>query len=380
VVQHRNDSGLHIRVLNLAFGTDSTQPWRYDPLAYAAEAAWRHGIVVVVAGGNNGAASHSLNDPAYDPNLLAVGAADTQGTLGVADDTVARFSSTGVQRHPDLVAPGVHMVSLRDPGSYIDQTFGSTGLVSDRFFRGSGTSQATAVVSGAAALLLSQRPWLTPDEVKQLLVDTAHPLTGEPASRQGAGELDLHAALRARAGEPNGDDAEQHGEGDHQEAPAALGTGTLEGSRGSAHVVADGVVLTGEQDIFGHEWDSAAMARAEARARSWNGGVWNGSTWSGSTWSGSTWSGSTWSGSTWSGSTWSGSTWSGSTWSGSTWSGSTWSGSTWSGSTWSGSTWSGSTWSGSTWSGSTWSGSTWSGSTWSGSSWSAGTWLTGSWG
>jgi serine protease AprX len=360
VVQHRDDGSLRIRVLNLAFGTDSDQPWRYDPLAYAAEAAWRHGIVVVVSGGNNGAGSDSLTDPAYDPNLLAVGAADTQGTLAVADDTVASFSSTGLQRHPDLVAPGVHMVSLRDPGSFVDQTFGSTGKVTDRFFRGSGSSQAAAVVSGAAALLLSQRPWLTPDDVKQLLVDTARPLSGEPATRQGAGELNLRAALRARAGDQ---------QGDHQDAPAALGTGTLEGSRGSAHVVADGVTLTGERDIFGRTWDSAAMARAEARGRTWLGGIWNGSTWSGSTWSGSTWSGSTWSGSTWSGSTWSGSTWSGSTWSGSTWSGSTWSGSTWSGSTWSGSTWSGSTWSGSTWSGSTWSGSTWS----------AGTWLTGSW-
>jgi serine protease AprX len=352
VAQHRNDAPLHIRVLNLAFGTDSTQPWRYDPLAYAAEAAWRLGIVVVVSGGNGGASSDSLADPAYDPNLLAVGAADTRGSLGVADDTVANFSSTGRSRHPDLVAPGVHMVSLRDPGSYVDQTFGSTGQVGDRFFRGSGTSQAAAVVSGAAALLLSQRPWLTPDQVKQVLVDSAQSLHGQPATRQGAGELDLHAALRQRA---NGDDGQHDGGG-----PAALGTGTLEGSRGTAHVSLNGVTLTGERDIFGHAWDSAAMARAEARGSTWSGGVWNGSTWSGSTWSGSTWSGSTWSGSTWSGSTWSGSTWSGSTWSGSTWSGSTWSGSTWSGSTW--------------------SGSTWSGSTWSGSTWTADAWLTGAWG
>jgi serine protease AprX len=355
VVQHRNDGGLHIRVINLAFGTDSAQPWRYDPLAYAAEAAWRHGIVVVVSAGNRGATSATLTDPAYNPNLLAVGAADTQGTLDVADDTVASFSSTGRVRHPDLVAPGVHMVSLRDPGSYIDQTFSATGAVGSRFFRGSGTSQAAAVVSGAAALLLSQRPWLNPDQVKQLLVGTAQPLADAPASRQGAGELDLRAALTAR---PDEGDFEQ------QDHSAALGIGTLEGSRGTAHVSVNGVVLTGERDIFGRAWNSARMARAEARGSTWSGGVWNGSTWSGSTWSGSTWSGSTWSGSTWSGSTWSGSTWSGSTWSGSTWSGSTWSGSTWSGSTWSGSTW---------------SGSTWSGSTWSGSTWSAATWLTGAW-
>jgi subtilisin family serine protease len=346
VAQHRDDAPLHIRVLNLAFGTDSSQPWRYDPLAYAAEAAWRLGIVVVVSGGNGGAATSSLTDPAYDPNLLAVGAADTRGSLPVSDDTVANFSSTGRERHPDLLAPGVHMVSLRDPGSYVDQTFGATGQVGDRFFRGSGTSQAAAVVSGAAALLLSQRPWLTPDQVKQVLVDSARRLDGQPETRQGAGELDLRAALRERV----------DGDGDRGRAdgPAALGTGTLEGARGSSHVSMNGVVLSGEQDIFGRAWNSAAMARLEALGSTWSGGAWNGSTWSGSTWSGSTWSGSTWSGSTWSGSTWSGSTWSGSTWSGSTWSGSTWSGSTWSGSTWSGSTWSGSTWSAGTWLTRTW--------------------------
>ena len=294
VVQHRNDGVLRIRVLNLSFGTDSTQSWRYDPLAYAAEQAWRAGIVVVVSGGNAGADTRTLNDPAYDPNLLAVGAADTQGTLNVRDDSVATFSSTGLTRHPDLLAPGVHMVSLRDPGSYVDQTFAATGAVGDRFFRGSGTSQSAAVVSGAAALVLSQHPGLTPDQVKQVLVDSARDLSHQPVSRQGAGELDLSRALTTHvepdAGADNGD--------------LARGTGTLEGARGGFHISQNGVVLSGEQDIFGHAWDSAAMAQAEAAGSSWSGGVWNGNTWSGNTWSGNTWSGNTWSGNTWSAAGW----------------------------------------------------------------------------
>jgi subtilisin family serine protease len=41
--------------------------------------------------------------------------------------------------------------------------------IGDLLFRGSGTPQAAAVVSGAAALLISQRPNLTPDQVKALL-------------------------------------------------------------------------------------------------------------------------------------------------------------------------------------------------------------------
>jgi len=364
VVQHSDDGVLHIRVLNLSFGTDSTQPWRYDPLAYAAEQAWRHGIVVVVSAGNGGVASTSLSDPAYDPNLLAVGAADTQSTMGVRDDTVAAFSSTGLTRHPDLLAPGVHMVSLRDPGSFVDQTFSSTGAVGDRFFRGSGTSQATAVVSGAAALLLSQRPGLSPDQVKELLVSSATHLRDQSSNRQGAGELNLADALTAHTPEDHPRD----------DGRRALGSGTLEGSRGSFHVSMDGVALTGEQDIFGHAWNSAAMARAEAAADTWDGGTWNGNTWSGSSWTGNTWSGNTWSGNTWSGNTWSGSSWTGNTWSGNTWSGNTWSGNTWSGNTWSGNTWSGNTWSGNTWSGNTWSGNTWSGNTWSADEWLTNTW------
>ena len=72
VVQHRNDNGLNVRVLNLAFGTDSRQSYVLDPLAYAAEVAWRKGIVVVVSAGNDGPTTTGLNDPAYDPHVIAV--------------------------------------------------------------------------------------------------------------------------------------------------------------------------------------------------------------------------------------------------------------------------------------------------------------------
>ncbi|MGA9160047.1 MAG: S8 family serine peptidase, partial [Actinomycetota bacterium] len=52
VVQHAQDPGLNIRVLNLSYGTNSTQVYTMDPLAFAAEQAWKHGIVVVASGGN----------------------------------------------------------------------------------------------------------------------------------------------------------------------------------------------------------------------------------------------------------------------------------------------------------------------------------------
>ncbi len=341
VVQHRHDNGMNIRVLNLSFGTDGTQDYTLDPLTYAVEVAWRSGIFVVVAAGNEGYGSAKLNNPAYDPLIMAVGAADGKGTYTKDDDVVASFSSTGdASRHPDLVAPGKSIVSLRDPGSYLDVAYpgGRVGKT-PRFFKGSGTSQAAAVVSGAAALVIQQRPSITPDQLKGLLKRTAYKLPKAHPSAQGAGMIDLK---RTR-------DAATPLSFTQTFAPAT-GLGSLELARGTHHLVHDGVTLQGEVDIFGQSFETGTWAPKALAGSTWSGGTWNGSTWSGSTWSGSTWSGSTWSGSTWSGSTWSGSTWSGSTWSGSTWSGSTWSGSTWSGSTWSGSTWSGDAWCGSDWS------------------------------
>ena len=83
VVQHRNDNGLNIRVLNLSYGTDSAQPYQVDPLAYAVEQAWKAGIFVVAATGNAGYQfkTGTLADPAYDPKIFAVGATDAQGTM-----------------------------------------------------------------------------------------------------------------------------------------------------------------------------------------------------------------------------------------------------------------------------------------------------------
>ena len=345
VVQHRNDTGVPIRVLNLSYGTDSTQAYGIDPLAYAVEVAWRHGIVVVVAAGNEGADGTTLTMPAIDPYVLAVGASDHNGTKTGADDTVGTFSSVGdARRAPDLLAPGRSIVSLRDPGSYIDDNY-PTARVADRsgeqrYFRGSGTSQAAAVVSGAAALLLQQRPELTPDQVKYVLTHNAHRLAAA-GTAQGAGVLDLA-----------GIDKVVPPAGYAQTFPKATGTGSLEAARGGSHVAdpVDGTELVGEQDIFGTPWDGRTWSEAAWAGRTWLGGQWQGRTWSGGDWSGASWAGRTWSAVLWSGRTWSGRTWSGQTWSAAVWSGRTWSGRTWSGRTWSGRTWSGRTWSGDGWS------------------------------
>jgi serine protease AprX len=356
VVQHRHDRGLNIRLINLSFGTDSTQSYLNDPLAFAAEQAWKAGITVVVSAGNDGQAASGLADPAFDPTLLAVGAVDTNGSLSLSKHTVAAFSDYGsANRGPDLVAPGVHIASLNVPGSFIDVKFGTAGVVGTdhRFLRGSGTSEAAAVTTGAAALLLQEHPKATPDQLKDLLVSTANGLQNASAASQGNGEISLRDAAEAEL---------TH---EKQQFAASTGTGLLELSRGTHHLTVGGVTLTGEKDIFGHPFNSAAIADAEAEQMAWTGGKFNGNSWSGNSWSGNSWSGNSWSGNSWSGNSWSGNSWSGNSWSGNSWSGNSWSGNSWSGNSWSGNSWSGNSWSGNSWSGNSWSGNSWSGNSWS---------------
>ena len=332
VVQHRYDNGLNIRVINLSYGTDSSQPYTVDPLAYAVEQAWKAGIVVVTADGNTGLGS-GIADPAYDPWVISVGAVDTMGSGSMKNDQIASFSAGSAACKPPicfgptLVAPGAHMQGLRVAGSYVDQN-NPNGALGDLYFRGSGTSEAAAYVTGAIALLLQKYPQLTPDQVKKMLHDHAEtPIKGTPIFLQGHGELDLNKLLNTPAPGPG----PVPGPGGAQ---WSNGSGSLEGSRGGTHLSNNGVVLQGNQTIFGLPFNSVAMAALEAAGNSWSGSSWSGSSWSGSSWSGSSWSGSSWSGSSWSGNSWSGSSWSGSSWSGNSWSGSSWSGSSWSSNGW----------------------------------------------
>src|SRR5206468_6726728 len=161
------------------------------------EAAWNAGIVVVVAAGNNGrddtlhtSGYGMINAPGNDPYVITVGAMKTMETPSRSDDTIASYSSKGptLVDHvvkPDLVAPGNQVISLLAPNSTLAlnypktlvsnslyETIGASGKSGDYFVL-SGTSMATPVVSGAAALLIQQHPSLTPDQVKARLMKTA---------------------------------------------------------------------------------------------------------------------------------------------------------------------------------------------------------------
>jgi serine protease AprX len=328
VVRHRSAHGLNVQVLALAFGTDSVQDYRVDPLAFAAEQAWHAGITVVVSGGNAGAAEGRLTDPASDPYLIAVGADDPNGTYPANDDTVPVWSSRGdAVRSPDLVAPGVSVASLRDPGSWVDTAYPEARL-DDRYFRGSGTSQAAAVVAGAAALLEQQRPGLTPDQTKALLVSTAWRLPDAEPRAQGGGELDLRSAMKAPTPAVE------------QTWPRSDGSGSLEASRGSVHVVGpDGQELVGDVDVFGQPWDALRWSDMQWEALRWSTTTWSGLAWSDLAWDALRWSSLRWSALRWSSLHWSGLSWDALRWSALRWSSLRWSSLRWSTDVWSATVW-----------------------------------------
>jgi serine protease AprX len=327
-VEHQSD--LKIRVINLSFGTDTTQSYLLDPLAHAAEVAWRKGIVVVASAGNGGGTKLSM--PAADPFVIAVGALDGKGTVTTSDDVLASFSAQGNWRRPvDLVVPGVKVQGLRVPGSYISDQLGSGGGISSSYLRGSGTSEAAAIVSGIVADLISARPNLTPNQVKELLTSTGD----DVANTQGV-IPDLQAAEAAPA--PSNCSAGQWYQ-------RSTGLGSLESSRGSYHV-SDGNnnTLTGEQDIFGNDVDMSVLAASEEATNAWVGGVWNGASWAGASWAGASWASVTWAGASWAGASWAGASWAGASWAGASWTGAGWAGAGWAGAGWAGAGWAGAGW------------------------------------
>ena len=177
-----------IRVLNLSFGTDSIQPYAIDPLDAAVERAWAAGITVVVSAGNRGPGVGTIAKPGDDPYVITVGAADLNQTPERWDDEVAPFSSRGPTQDgfekPDVVAPGTTIVATRDAGSAVDQLH-PDAVVDEHYFKGTGTSQSGAVVSGIAALMYQANPNLTPKRVKGILMGTtvqAPPYRSEAAT------------------------------------------------------------------------------------------------------------------------------------------------------------------------------------------------------
>jgi serine protease AprX len=316
-----------VKVLNLSLGTDSTQSYHVDPLDYAVEKAWQAGITVVVSASNRGPNAGTIAKPGDDPFVITVGAVDDRGTNGTSDDSLPNFSSRGPTAadnlpKPDVTAPGAHVVSLRAPGSAIDQNF--PNYLDGSYRKGSGTSFSAGVVSGAAALLAQANPVASPDRVKYALTSTARKVASTDRMAVGAGEIDaFSAAMSAPPGLAN------------QGVEAGTGTGAIDLSRGTVYVSADDplhTVVSGALTLQLILFDPASYLLGT----SWTGGQWYGGQWYGGQWYGGQWYGGQWYGGQWYGGQWYGGQWYGGQWYGQT-EGGQWYGGQWYGSAWYGS-------------------------------------------
>src|SRR5690606_29093359 len=136
------------------------------------------------------------NDGPGDGTVTMPGTADLALTVGAVDrdDRIADFSSRGPRAgdaalKPDLTAPGVGIVAARADGTAMGQPV-------DEFYTAeSGTSMAAPHVTGAAALIAGARPDLDATQIKALLMGPAVPQPDLGAFAQGAGRVDVAAAL-----------------------------------------------------------------------------------------------------------------------------------------------------------------------------------------
>ncbi|SEO40698.1 type VII secretion-associated serine protease mycosin [Actinacidiphila rubida] len=161
-------------VINLSLGDDSATAAPVAAEDDAIRYALSKGVVVVASAGNGGEAADRSSYPAAYPGVIAVAAVDRNGVH-------AGFSTS--RWYASVAAPGVDVV-IADP---------------DRsYYTGWGTSAASAYVSGAAALIRSAYPKLSPAQIKQVLQSTTrHRPKGGRNDQVGTGLIDPAAALAA---------------------------------------------------------------------------------------------------------------------------------------------------------------------------------------
>lgn len=192
---------LKLRILSMSFGGPVYTSSGDDPLSQAVEKAVKAGLTVVIAAGNSGPGRGTVESPGISPSAITVGAVDDRRTVKQSDDRITEFSSRGPapgnRKKPDIVAPGESVISLRAPGSRLARQFPylNTGK---SYFVLSGTSVSAPIVSGAAALLLQQRPSLCPRQVKAVLQKNAFRL-GLKANTAGCGEVNVRFLTKSPA-------------------------------------------------------------------------------------------------------------------------------------------------------------------------------------
>ena len=174
----------NISVVCMSFGSEPAES--FDPLVAGAESLWNSGLCVVVAAGNSGPNKSSIRSPGISSKVITIGGFNDRQDL---DDlkphkyAVADFSSRGPVGNiskPDLVAPAVNIVGANAAGGYTTM---------------SGTSVATPLIAGISALMTSNRPYITPDQIKMRLVRCCNKIS-EDQNEDGFGMIDCERLFK----------------------------------------------------------------------------------------------------------------------------------------------------------------------------------------
>ncbi len=201
-----NKDALGIRVVNLSLSSSAAESYRTDPLDAAVEAAWFSGIVVVAAAGNDGDAPNAVSyAPGNDPFVITAGALDDRGSTRLDDDALAPWSSRGMTQDgvqkPEVLAPGNRLVAALAPKSDFERLCRRC-VVGKNYFRLSGTSMSSAVVSGVGGPRDPGEPGHDPEPGQG-----RDPLDAPPGSGCGCGDrrerrAGWHAGPRTAASPP----------------------------------------------------------------------------------------------------------------------------------------------------------------------------------
>lgn len=183
----------NIRILNISIGMERDTSEKKDRIiSKLLREVWKLGILVIVSAGNGGPSPMSISALGEVAEIITVGCHD-KDYVALNGKKCSEYSSRGpgmeAIKKPDIVAPGTEIVSCNHQFKRVK------GRYFNAYCRKSGTSMATPIVSGAAALIMEKWPDLSNQEMKRYLLQTAEDL-GLPWCEQGYGFLDVKKAMQ----------------------------------------------------------------------------------------------------------------------------------------------------------------------------------------
>jgi serine protease AprX len=205
VIENREKYG--IRLANFSIGKPPTESFKDDLLCQAVSRLLENKIISVVSAGNLGRTESypeiwgSITSPGIHPGVVTVAAIDTGQSLTHQDDLATPFASRGPTFidgffKPDLVAPGYKVPVPVPKHSFLKSEMADSQLASyPDYYRMSGSSVATAFVTGTAALMLGANPEITPNLARVFLMQTAIKLTEPHMLEQGNGLVNALSAV-----------------------------------------------------------------------------------------------------------------------------------------------------------------------------------------